>query len=547
LKIANSLVIILQLATTDSQFSMSRRFDTANTSPRKFFQTYSYWLPPAIVSLVLTLVYLNPFIGDWDAIDYTVYSLRGQPSSMALGRSLFTLSNHLLYLIAKALFGLRPEHAYLLFKYVVVFQVPLAVIICWILARDLSDSIRSATVAALLVALSPMVIIYGGQVMTDVPSVLISAMAVLIYLRGAQRRLTWLMLIGTALLGLGVNFRETVGLYFPLIIVLPLVAGWKLELRTVAIIAACATIFVICAFGIFACWYIFDPAYRETWQVWRLSAQREAARHPLGLANLRTFLIYFFLVAPLMFVALPLAVWQEWREHGGTVLIVSAAVGLFATVMLLPNYSTVVNWRYFLTGLPVLAPLAGDYLVRSETQRLGNERRAFFISIAGIVLVAGLTALLIRPRSSEYMARLALAKTYDERLGLLPTDAVVIAGSETVAVIYWRGIGLGHWETIGVGAGWPQKGLEQAINDYLKAGRRVFLDADPRWWQPCAWRSTEISELVSIEARFHFRRLAPTIYEIHPHDDLSATDFPNLHSLLPQNRPDELKRCFNSE
>src|SRR5262249_17483037 len=158
--------------------------------------------------------------------------------------------------------------------------------------------------------------------------------------------------------------------------------------------------------------------------------------------------------------------------RGWSILMTSAAVGLFATVMLLANYSTVVNWRYFLTGLPVLAPLAGHYLVRSETQKLGNERRAFVVSIAGIVLVAGLTALLIRPRSSEYMARLALARNYPERLRLLQSDAVVIAGSETVAVIYLLGIGLGPW-----GDNWGGRRL--APKRFRKSDRRLFESRPP--------------------------------------------------------------------
>src|SRR5689334_13767142 len=82
--------------------------------PRDFQRHYAYWLPPALVALVLTLVYLNPFIGDWDGLDYTIFSLHGRPSSMALGRSLFTLTNFVFYKVGHALFGLRPEHAYLL-------------------------------------------------------------------------------------------------------------------------------------------------------------------------------------------------------------------------------------------------------------------------------------------------------------------------------------------------------------------------------------------------------------------------------------------------
>src|ERR1044072_6868640 len=102
--------------------------------PRRFRQQYAYWLPPAFVALVLTLIYLNPFIGDWDALDYTIFSLHARPSSMALGRSLFTLFNFALYRVAHALFQLGPERAYLLFKYALVIETPLAVMACWVLA-----------------------------------------------------------------------------------------------------------------------------------------------------------------------------------------------------------------------------------------------------------------------------------------------------------------------------------------------------------------------------------------------------------------------------
>ena len=38
-----------------------------------------------------------------------------------------------------AVFNVQPEHAYLIFKYAVVAQAPLAVIACWVLARDFSQ------------------------------------------------------------------------------------------------------------------------------------------------------------------------------------------------------------------------------------------------------------------------------------------------------------------------------------------------------------------------------------------------------------------------
>lgn len=540
-------------AETASEPSAAARPTTASSltsdssfSSKSFLRTYRFWLPPALVALALTLIYLNPFIGDWDGLDYTVFSLRGVPSSMALGRSLFTIFNHGLYTLAHALFGVQPAQAYLLFKYAVVVQTPLAVMACWVLARDLAGSVHSATIAALLVALSPMLVIYGGQVMTDVPSVLFSAAALAVHLRGVQRRRVWLVLGGAALLGLGVNLRETVGLYLVWLVIAPFAGGWGLDRRTLAVLAGSSLIFFVLAFGIFALWFASDPVYRADWHIWLSSSQSESARHPVGIGNLRSFFIYFFLTAPLIFVSLPVAAWKEWRERGSTLLLTAAGVGLFATAMLFFNYSTTINWRYFLTGLPALAPLVGDYFVRSQTERLGSKRRGFVTAIVGVALVAGLMGLLIRPASSDYFNHLVLARDYHTRLRLMPRDAVVIAGAETVAVTYWHGIGAGDWEAIGIGAGWPEAKLQETIANYLKSGRRVFLDADPRWWQPCSWHLSEIDELAKIENHFHFRQVAPTVFEIRPLDDPAATDKPHLEKLLPANRPEEVKGCFNS-
>jgi hypothetical protein len=525
---------------------MSFSSSTPTPSSQTFLREYPYWLPPSLIVLVLSLIYLNPFIGDWDGLDYTIFSLHGRPSSMALGRSLFTLFNFALYKSAHATFGVSAQQAYLLFKYAVVAQTPLAVIACWILARDLSGSVRAATIAALLVAFSPTLVIYSGQVMTDVPSVLFTAAALAVHLRGMKQQRVWLILAGAALLGLGVNLRETVGLYFPWLVIAPFVAGWTFNRRTLAVIASSLAIFFIISIVPFAIWFASSAAYRAEWHTWLQSMQRESAKHPITIAGLWPFFVYFFMTAPLIFAAFPFAVWKEWRERGRTLLLTAALVGLFATAMLFFNYSTTINWRYFLTGLPALAPLVGDYFIRIQTRRFGTAQRGFISALVGIAMIAVLLGILIQPKSNEYFNRLALAKTYDERLHLMPRDAVVIAGAQTIAVQYWRGIGAGEWDAIGVGAGWPTGQLESKIAEHLKAGRRVFLDADPRWWLPCSWHVSEIRELTQIEPHFHFKQTAPTVYEIRPLEDQSATDQPHLEDLLPEKRPEEIKKCFDS-
>ncbi|HSQ24498.1 MAG TPA: glycosyltransferase family 39 protein, partial [Pyrinomonadaceae bacterium] len=228
---------------------MSFPSDARHLSSRESLRSYAYWFPPALLAFVLALVYLNPFIGDWDGLDYTIFSLHGRPSSMALGRSLFTLFNFGLYKTAHAIFGLRPDQAYLLFKFAVVATTPMSVTACWILARGLSGSIRAATISALLVACSPILVIYGGQVMTDVPSVLFTAAALVIHLRGVKQQRGWLILAGAAVLGLGVNLRETVGFYLPWLIVAPFAAGFGFNRRTIGIVVCSVAVFLIFAFG----------------------------------------------------------------------------------------------------------------------------------------------------------------------------------------------------------------------------------------------------------------------------------------------------------
>lgn len=530
----------LDMAATDERKIAGAR----HAVPLTFRAAWLYWLPPALLALGFAILFLNPFIGDWDGLDYTVLSVRGYPSSMALGRSLFIFFNHTLYRLAHAFFGVPAADAYLIFKWAVVIQCPLAVIACWTLARDLTSSVRAATVTAVLVAISPVFVLYSGQVMTDVPSVLIVAASLTIYLRGAKGRRVWLMLAGAALLGAGVNVRETTAFYGPWLLIAPLVCGWKLKRADLAVVGIAVMVFLIIALSGFTFWYLGDPIYRMSWHQWLLTMHDEAALHPVTPKNILPFLVYFFLTAPLVFVALPVAAWREWRARAWSPMLACAAAGLLSNLLLFFNYSTTVNWRYFLTGLPALAPLVGSYFVQSETARLGNSRWGFTSAVLGPLLITGVMLLLVHPTSSDHFNKLALARGYIETLKVMPRDAVVMAGSQTVAVTYWRGIGAGEWEVIGIGGGWPGAQLHSVIENHLRQGRRVFLDADPRWWHPCGWRATELPGLVGLQSSFHFKRVADNIFEIKEQGDPTASDQPQLDRLLPENRPAEVKKCF---
>ena len=515
------------------------------TASDRMLSAWRWWLLPAALALILILVFVDPFIGDWDALEYTLSALRGYPSSMALGRSLFIFFNHELYVIAHAAFHLQPQHAYLLFKYAVVAQGVLAIIACWILTRDLSGSKYAATIAALLVTFSPVFVLYSGQVMTDVPALLLTTVALIVHLRGLQQRRVWLVIVGAALLGAGVNLRETVAFYGPWLVFAPFVCGWRTNRKGILLVVFSCLIFVVFAGSGFAYWFLSDPSYRAAWYGWRESMRVESALHPPAIRNVWPWLLFFLAASPLVLLTLPMAFVWEWRQRRLSPMLLLAAAGLFANLLLLLNYSTAIGWRYLSTGLPALVPLCSNFLFQYLSRRLRAERRAFITATVAIALIGVAIGAYLWPLRSATREVRAASKEYDQELMRVPRDGVMISGAQIVAVIYWRGIGAGEWDVIGPGAGWPQGKLEQTVIGYLKSGRRVFLDADPRWWQPCGWHISEVKELVSIEPRFHFRRVSPTIYEIRTRDDESAKDHPQLKTLLPENRPADAKKCFN--
>jgi hypothetical protein len=517
--------------------------DKSGDGTLSFWRAWPWWCVPALTGLALVLYFVDPFIGDWDGLDYTMLSLAGYPSSMALGRNLFIFGNHALYEIAHTLFNVQPEHAYLIFKYAVVAQAPLAVIAGWTLARDFSKSIKTATLAALFLVFSPVFVLYGGQVMTDVPSVLLLSVALLIHYRGVKQERVWFVLAGAALLGLGVNLRETMGFYGPWLALAPFLCGWKFRRRQVLIVASSCLLFFLCATGWFAFWFLTDAHYRSIWYGWRESMLQENARHPVTLHSLRPYLAYFFVSAPLVMVSLPFALWNEWRERRLSPLLLLGMMGLLCNLLLFFNYGTAVNWRYFLTGLPAIAPLSANFLIRVLTRRTGSARLAFATCVGVVLTLAVIFTLMVKPASEQFIERRALSKEYRRQLENVPRDAVMISGSQTIAVTYWKAIGAGDWKTIGTGGGWPGDGLVPLIDGYLNEGRRVFIDSDPRWWLPCGWQRDEIGAIVNLQERFSFRRLTDTIYELRPRGEQGAADSPKLERLLPANRPQDTKKC----
>ncbi|HSL54581.1 MAG TPA: hypothetical protein VK868_09315, partial [Pyrinomonadaceae bacterium] len=351
------------------------------------------------------------------------------------------------------------------------------------------------------------------------------------------------LLLGAGLMGLGVNLRETIAFYTPWLVLAPFLLGWKFQRREVFWVALSCVLFVVLAIGWFSYWFITDPHYRWVWHGWRESMRDESSRHPVQLSNLKPYVMLYFISAPIVFLTNLFAPVLEWHRRRLSPMLLLWAVAFFANLLLFFNYSTTVNWRYFLTGLPGIVPLGAFWLLRIAEKRVGSERRALFACSFLIGLLAVIFAIFARPVSSEFIQRRAMSKEYKHRLEQVPPDAIMISGAQTIAVNYWASIGAGRWKSIGTGGGWPGDKLFSIVQNHLNHRRRVFIDADPRWWVPCSWQRDEIPVIVDLEKHFSFRRVSDTIYEISWRGDPAARDNPNLSRLLPENRPEDTKKC----
>src|SRR5712692_2790208 len=195
-------------------------------------------------------------------------------------------------------------------------------------------------------------------------------------------------MVGAALLGMGVNLRETVGFYVPWLVIAPFVCGWRLNRRGVLLVVLSCLLFLFFASSSFAYWFLADPNYRAAWYGWRESMRAESALHPISIRTVWPWFAFFLATSPIVLITLPMATVREWRQRKLSPILLLAAVGLFANLLLLLNYSTAIGWRYLSTGLPALVPLTANYLVQSLTRRFGTARRAFITAAAAIALVA---------------------------------------------------------------------------------------------------------------------------------------------------------------
>ncbi|MFN7949920.1 MAG: glycosyltransferase family 39 protein [Blastocatellia bacterium] len=475
---------------------------------------YRCWLPLAGVAWLLAWLARDPFMADWDSFDYAACVVQGTPSPLGLGRALFLACNRVLWLVAHYAFGWSPDQAYLLIKYGVIAQSGLAIVGLYALYRELTAESRAALLAALLVALSPLYVVYSGRGMSEIPGVLWWAWSLWWMMRSLRRNQTVQYLLAAVLFGLSANVREFAVFYLPLVALAGWIYGQRWKVWMTAFGLACVAAVAGPVYWALAWPEYYLPAVR-TW--YALSAQ-ERLEHPVTLRNVWLLAGYAFICSPAAFLLTPVSIRNfrraKIRAHArGRVWVLTSLFGLLSVLALVANHDLALNPRYLLTGLLGLAPLCGWWLAEWSRERTKwrNIALAMLASLTVISLI-GAAIFLHRVQWPHTVA----ARDYAAMISTLPEQSVFLVGRRTPLVNYYQRIGAHPgWQTIPFGSGWPDARLGEVVDDYLKAGRPVFVDFDETIWsEGMREHSREAAGLELLRRNYQLEPVKATLFRV---------------------------------
>ena len=446
---------------------------------REWQRDYRIWLPLMLVSWWLAWKNQDLFISDWDGFDYTAYTVRGWPSPLGLGRTLFLGYNHLIWLIAHHWFGIPPEGAYLPLRYGVIAQSGPAIVGIYALGKELTANRLAAFFGGLLIALSPFYITYSGRVMSEIPALLLLGWSLWWMLKSLRLEARNRFLIASCLVGLSANIREFAVFYLPFIVLATQVyypgrKGWKLGLGA----------FVLAAFGAVAgiiFWTIYNPDlfWPSMINWYKLSAQ-ERRVHPVTSRNLTYLIDFAYTCSAAVTLLTPFALGWLWFRKNLRLLFWLGACGVVADLVLLANHDLAVNPRYLMTGLLGLGIVGGWCL--AELVKAYRFRTAPLFIVLIVVTYNGYHQMRLE-LGWQRDAALA-AKNYISRIESMPGNAAFIVGSRTPLINFYYTIGARPlWKTIASGSAWPDDKLDSVIDELLGDGRPVYVDFDPELWQ----------------------------------------------------------------
>jgi hypothetical protein len=161
-------------------------------------------------------------------------------------------------------------------------------------------------------------------------------------------------------------------------------------------------------------------------------------------------------------------------------LFLFGCIGLLANLLMLANHDLAVNPRYLLTGLLGLAAVCGWSLAELVAS---HRVWAIPLLLGLLTLTKGTYNNMAKELYGQQWAARA-ARDYLAKIESLPWNSALIVGARTPLANMYSYVGARpYWKIVPSGSGWPDDRLEEMIDEFLIAGRFVYVDFDPELWQ----------------------------------------------------------------
>ncbi len=460
----------LETNTAWNDYSMLKSFRSSTVLPVLAF--YLYFAGSA------------PFLGQWDSYDYLKQIVSHQLSALGFGRPAYLGYNILLWESMRRLFHLEPVKVEIVVMAGTILLGVLGVLVFRQLTRQFLSA-SGARMAALAFAIAPVYVIYSGFVMTEVPMLVALISAALVLWKGSERFPTASDIFGGILFGMAVGIREqalTLGAGFLWIL-------WSRppredsRFRSVLLFSVAAGAAVIAPVLSF---YLLDPpGFIDRTRIWLHAI-------PMGHVqfwnNVQASLLYTFAICP--------AAWMVTAAAGICTLISkrpkdvsppacpairNPVSGLFCCV-LLPimalwrDADVQIHPRYALIALP------GALIFCTHLyERWFRERKGPVVWAVVHVLVLGAAIAVLSPFWREQAEKMENARALRDAV---PGKALIIAGSYSPILDYYRGIGVRpQWQILWSGWEWNPAAADSSILQAWADHVPVYLSGDPVGWR----------------------------------------------------------------
>jgi hypothetical protein len=448
---------------------------------QKFFRS-SIILPT--LAFYLYLAGSAPFPGQWDGYDYLKQIVSHNLSALGFGRPAYIGYNILLWESMKRFFHLEPMKVEIVVSMGTVLLGVVGVLLFRQLARQfLSPS--ASRMAAMAFAVAPMYAIYSGLVMTEVPMLVALVGAALVLWQGKDRFPLLSTIWSGILFGIAVGIREqalSMGIAFLWILWIRPTEGAS-RLRSILLFGSASGAAILAPLLSF---YLRDPSGFVT----RTAVWLHAI--PMGHVqfwnNVQASLLYAFAICPAAWLAtVGAGIYALIRgktedpkpAHNARVrqLVLGMLFCILLPVMALWRDADVqIHPRYVLIALPG-ALLFCAYLYGRWTMTAKGP----VVWAVAHVMVLGAAIFILSPFWRAQAMQMESARTMRDAV---PGDALLITGSYSPILDYYRGIGVRpRWRILWSGWEWNPDAADNSIRQAWADHVPVYMSEDPLGWR----------------------------------------------------------------